>query len=362
MGPVFTPLGGGGARDVSAREAQGDAQAVGVIFSGGTAAVAVHGFGNQCQAEAAVFFAVQGVVVLKEARQGVVGDGGCGAVVQTEGGVAAGLCNGEGEGAAFRGGAESGELSSVFTFHHLKVDYKNQQKWALQPFDFAALKTLISDWQTGMAAGNAWNALFWNNHDQPRALSRFGNDREHHHASATMLASALHMLRGTPYVYQGEEIGMTNAYFDDIADYRDNARTPMQWTAGAQAGFTSGTPWLRVNPNRREINAGAATRDPRGIYAHYRALIQLRKTQRVIQDGDYSPLLAEHPQIFAYRRENSEATLVVLANFYGEGAKAPLADTAGYQLLLGNYADSPALLAEEMLLRPYEALIYLRKK
>ena len=276
--------------------------------------------------------------------------------------MAAGLCNGEGEGAAFRGGAESGELSSVFTFHHLKVDYKNQQKWALQPFDFAALKTLISDWQTGMAAGNAWNALFWNNHDQPRALSRFGNDREHHHASATMLASALHMLRGTPYVYQGEEIGMTNAYFDDIADYRDNARTPMQWTAGAQAGFTSGTLWLRVNPNRREINAGAATRDPRGIYAHYRALIQLRKTQRVIQDGDYSPLLAEHPQIFAYRRENSEATLVVLANFYGEGAKAPLADTAGYQLLLGNYADSPALLAEEMLLRPYEALIYLRKK
>ena len=163
------------------------------------------------------------------------------------------------------------------------MDYKNQQKWALQPFDFAALKTLISDWQTGMAAGNAWNALFWNNHDQPRALSRFGNDREHHHASATMLASALHMLRGTPYVYQGEEIGMTNAYFDDIADYRDiestnlyaiekaagrdaaaihellrarsrnNARTPMQWTAGAQAGFTSGTPWLRVNPNRREI-------------------------------------------------------------------------------------------------------------
>ncbi len=108
--------------------------------------------------------------------------------------------------------------------------------------------------------------------------------------------------------------------------------------------------------------ADAATRDPRGIYAHYRALIQLRKTQRVIQDGDYSPLLAEHPQIFAYRRENSEATLVVLANFYGEGAKAPLADTAGYQLLLGNYADSPALLAEEVLLRPYEALIYLRKK
>ncbi len=272
------------------------------------------------------------------------------------------------------------------------MDYKNQQKWALQPFDFAALKTLISDWQTGMAAGNAWNALFWNNHDQPRALSRFGDDRRYRVESATMLASALHMLRGTPYVYQGEEIGMTNAYFDDIADYRDiestnlyaiekaagrdaaaihellrarsrdNARTPMQWTAGAQAGFTSGTPWLRVNPNRREINAGAATRDPHGIYAHYRALIQLRKTQRVIQDGDYSPLLAEHQQIFAYRRENSEATLVVLANFYGEGAKAPLADTAGYQLLLGNYADSPALLAEEVLLRPYEALIYLRRK
>ena len=101
------------------------------------------------------------------------------------------------------------------------MDYKNQQKWALQPFDFAALKTLISDWQTGMAAGNAWNALFWNNHDQPRALSRFGDDRRYRVESATMLASALHMLRGTPYVYQGEEIGMTNAYFDDIDDYRD---------------------------------------------------------------------------------------------------------------------------------------------
>ena len=289
-------------------------------------------------------------------------------------------------------GAESGELSSVFTFHHLKVDYKDQQKWALQPFDFAALKRLISDWQTGMAAGNAWNALFWNNHDQPRALSRFGDDRRYRVESATMLASALHMLRGTPYVYQGEEIGMTNAYFDDIDDYRDvestnlyaeltaqgrpaaeihtllrarsrdNARTPMQWTAGAQAGFTSGTPWLRVNPNHTEINAEAATRDPRSIYAHYRALIQLRKTQRVVQDGDYSPLLADHPQIFAYRRENDAATLLVLANFYGEVAKAPLADTAGYRLLLGNYPDSPATLEEDVLLRPYEALVYLRQK
>ena len=207
-----------------------------------------------------------------------------------------------------------------------------------------------------------------------------------------MLASALHMLRGTPYVYQGEEIGMTNAYFDDIDDYRDiestnlyasetaagrdaaeihellrarsrdNARTPMQWTAGAQAGFTSGTPWLKVNPNHVEINAEAETRDPQGIYAHYRALIQLRKTQRVVQDGDYTQLLAEHPQIFAYRRENDAATLIVLANFYGEVAQASLADTAGYRLLLGNYADSPATLAEDVLLRPYDALVYLREK
>ena len=293
-------------------------------------------------------------------------------------------------------GAESGELSSVFTFHHLKVDYKNQQKWALQPFDFAALKTLISDWQTGMAAENAWNALFWNNHDQPRALSRFGNDREHHHASATMLASVLHCLRGTPYIYQGEEIGMTNAYFDDIDDYRDvestnlyaeltaqgrpaaeihtllrarsrdNARTPMQWDDSPQADFSSGTPWLRVNPNYPRINAADAVRDPHSIYHHYRALIALRKQESVIQDGDYTLLLAEDPQIFAYRRDNADAELIVLANFYDEVTSAALppeilARPGDYQLLLGNYPAAPALSAHTPL-RPYEALIYLRRK
>ena len=285
-------------------------------------------------------------------------------------------------------GAHSGELSSVFTFHHLKVDYQDQQKWALQPFDFLALKRLISTWQTGMA--DAWNALFWNNHDQPRALSRFGNDREHHHAAATMLASVLHGLRGTPYIYQGEEIGMTNAYFYDIDDYRDveslnlyhqrraegrpaaeihellrarsrdNARTPMQWDDSPNAGFSYGTPWLAVNGNYRRINAAAAVADPGSIYHHYRALIALRKRETVIQDGNYEALLAEHGQIFAYRRRNKKAELLVLANFYGDPARAELADgLEGYELLLGNYPDAPPLTAT-LSLRPYEALIYRR--
>lgn len=293
-------------------------------------------------------------------------------------------------------GADTEELSSVFTFHHLKVDYRDQQKWALQPFDFLELKHIISHWQTGMTAGNAWNALFWNNHDQPRALSRFADDGEHHHASATMLASVLHGLRGTPYVYQGEEIGMTNAGFDDIDDYRDveslniykilleegktpadihpllrarsrdNARTPMQWSADAHGGFTTGTPWIAVNANHTRINADAAQRDPHSVYHHYRALIALRKQYRVIQDGDYQALLAEHPQIFAYRRENDDAELLVIANFYGDATLAPLpenirAHLGDYQLLLGNYRDT-APLAAEMPLHPYEAQIWHRRK
>ena len=287
---------------------------------------------------------------------------------------------------------ENGVFSMLFEFSHVLVPYEGGECWhKAQPWPLTKLKRALTASQHATAK-EGWFPIYFENHDRARSVDYFfpkGADKK---LAAKALAAVLFTLRGTPFIYEGEELGMTNVAWDSIDAYddisshgqyalaledgfskedalgfvhfnsRDNARTPMQWTAGAQAGFTSGTLWLRVNPNRREINAGAATRDPRGIYAHYRALIQLRKTQRVIQDGDYSPLLAEHPQVFAYRRENSEATLVVLANFYGEGAKAPLADTAGYQLLLGNYADSPALLAEEMLLRPYEALIYLRKK
>ena len=211
-----------------------------------------------------------------------------------------------------------------------------------------------------------------------------------------MLASVLYCLRGTPYIYQGEEISMTNAYFDDIDDYRDvestnlyaeltaqgrpaaeihtllrarsrdNARTPMQWDDSPQAGFSSGTPWLRVNPNYSRINAADAVRDPHSIYHHYRALIALRKQESVIQDGDYTLLLAEDPQIFAYRRDNADAELIVLANFYDEASSAALpteilARPGDYQLLLGNYPAAPALSAHTPL-RPYEALIYLRRK
>ncbi|WMX33726.1 alpha,alpha-phosphotrehalase [Aeromonas caviae] len=291
------------------------------------------------------------------------------------------------------GALDGSELSMVFNFHHLKVDYPGGDKWTKAPFDFLELKRIFNHWQSGMH-GKGWSALFWCNHDQPRIVSRFGDEGEHRVVAAKMLASTLHGLQGTPYIYQGEEIGMTNPGYQRIDDYqdvesrnifaikqaegmseaeilailgaksRDNSRTPMQWSAAANAGFTSGTPWLKPAANYSEINAEAALADQHSVFWHYRDLIALRKTHPIFTQGDYQELLAGHPQIWAYVRRANGQTLLVVSNFYGEPVEfalpAELQSGEG-RLLLGNYPDSPAR-PQSCKLRPYESLIWLMEQ
>ncbi|MEH8264423.1 alpha,alpha-phosphotrehalase [Aeromonas veronii] len=288
------------------------------------------------------------------------------------------------------GALDGSELSMVFNFHHLKVDYPNGNKWTKAPFDFLELKRIFNHWQSGMH-GKGWSALFWCNHDQPRIVSRFGDEGEHRVVAAKMLASTLHGLQGTPYIYQGEEIGMTNPGYQRINDYqdvesrnifaikqaegmgeaeilailgaksRDNSRTPMQWSAAANAGFTSGMPWLKPAANYPEINAEAALADQNSVFWHYRDLIALRKAHPIFTQGDYQELLTGHPQIWAYARRANGQTLLVVSNFYGEPVEfalpAELQSGQG-RLLLGNYPDSPAQ-PQSGMLRPYESLIWL---
>ncbi|MFM5620344.1 alpha,alpha-phosphotrehalase [Aeromonas veronii] len=288
------------------------------------------------------------------------------------------------------GALDGSELSMVFNFHHLKVDYPNGDKWTKAPFDFLELKRIFNHWQSGMH-GKGWSALFWCNHDQPRIVSRFGDEGEHRVVAAKMLASTLHGLQGTPYIYQGEEIGMTNPGYQRIDDYqdvesrnifaikqaegmseaeilailgaksRDNSRTPMQWSAAANAGFTQGTPWLTPAANYSEINAEAALADQNSVFWHYRDLIALRKAHPIFTQGDYQELLTGHPQIWAYARRANGQTLLVVSNFYGEPVEfalpAELQSGQG-RLLLGNYPDSPAQ-PQSGMLRPYESLIWL---
>ncbi|MCF5880441.1 alpha,alpha-phosphotrehalase [Aeromonas veronii] len=288
------------------------------------------------------------------------------------------------------GALDGSELSMVFNFHHLKVDYPNGDKWTKAPFDFLELKRIFNHWQSGMH-GKGWSALFWCNHDQPRIVSRFGDKGEYRVVAAKMLASTLHGLQGTPYIYQGEEIGMTNPGYQRIDDYqdvesrnifaikqaegmseaeilailgaksRDNSRTPMQWSAAANAGFTSGMPWLKPAANYPEINAEAALADQNSVFWHYRDLIALRKAHPIFTQGDYQELLTGHPQIWAYARRANGQTLLVVSNFYGEPVEfalpAELQSGQG-RLLLGNYPDSPAQ-PQSGMLRPYESLIWL---
>ena len=288
------------------------------------------------------------------------------------------------------GALDGSELSMVFNFHHLKVDYPNGDKWTKAPFDFLELKRIFNHWQSGMH-GKGWSALFWCNHDQPRIVSRFGDEGEHRVVAAKMLASTLHGLQGTPYIYQGEEIGMTNPGYQRIDDYqdvesrnifaikqaegmseaeilailgaksRDNSRTPMQWSAAPNAGFTSGMPWLKPAANYPEINAEAALADQHSVFWHYRDLIALRKAHPIFTQGDYQELLTGHPQIWAYARRANGQTLLVVSNFYGEPVEfalpAELQSGQG-RLLLGNYPDSPAQ-PQSGMLRPYESLIWL---
>lgn len=286
---------------------------------------------------------------------------------------------------------ESKELSMTFNFHHLKVDYPNLQKWIRADFDFLQLKRILSDWQSGMQAGGGWNALFWCNHDQPRVVSRFGDDGEHRVVSAKMLATALHFLQGTPFVYQGEELGMTNPGFTHIDQYRDvetlniyrlkretgdseadnmaaimqksrdNGRTPMQWNAGTHAGFSSVEPWIGVPASAAQINVEQQLEDPDSVLHHYRQLIALRRREPLIQDGEYRPLLAEHPQVWAYLREGQGERLLVVNNFYGSACEVQLpegvmTERMEQRLVISNYADHETR-SRQLFLRPYESFV-----
>ncbi len=273
---------------------------------------------------------------------------------------------------------EEREFSMTFNFHHLKVDYPQGKKWELMPYDFEALKTLLSQWQSGMYIGGGWNALFWNNHDQPRALSRFADDGRYRVESAKMLATTLHGLQGTPYIFQGEEIGMPNPNWNDISEFRDvesknmyrimiemgktpeeaftiiarrsrdNARTPMQWDYSANAGFTTGTPWIKLDERYPEINVSLQQQDPNSILSHYKRLIALRKKEDVLIDGSYIRLDKQHPQIYAYARQNDRDTLVVMSNFTDQPAQFDLPaqlrdiDSASVELLVQNTEFVPA--------------------
>ena len=276
------------------------------------------------------------------------------------------------------------ELTMTFSFHHLKVDYRNGDKWALMPADHMALKNLFAQWQEGMQAGHGWNALFWCNHDQPRAVSRFGDEGRYWKESAKMLGTATHLMRGTPYIFQGEEIGMTNCHFRSIDQYRDveslnyyqilqqqgkspaeameiiqqrsrdNGRTPMQWDGTAHAGFTTGTPWIGVVDNYPAINAAAQVDDPDSVYSYYKKLVALRKQHRVISEGQIEFLYKDDPDLLAYRRWDGDSQLLVLCNLNGH--EAPVQLPAQWQdagVLLGNYPDAAPAAA----LRPYEALV-----
>lgn len=287
---------------------------------------------------------------------------------------------------------ERQELSMVFNFHHLKVDYPNGEKWAVADFDFLSLKKILVEWQTRMHEGGGWNALFWCNHDQPRIVSRYGNDNKYRIESAKMLATAIHMMQGTPYIYQGEEIGMTNPKFERIEDYRDveslnmyktlkeqgksheeiiailkqksrdNSRTPVQWNREAHSGFTTGTPWINVAANYPSINVEKALSDRNSILYHYQKLIQLRKKYETITTGDFQILLAKHPEIFAYLRNGDNEKLLVVNNFYGKTTELELPEFANVQaeVLFSNYPDSPENFAS-CTLRPYESIVYLLK-
>ncbi len=287
-------------------------------------------------------------------------------------------------------GADGQELSMVFSFHHLKVDFVGNEKWVLVPADFGKLKEILFSWQEGMAAHGAWNAVFWCNHDQPRVVSRFGDEGEYWKESAKMLANVIHAMRGTPYIYQGEELGMTNAGFTSLDQYRDveslnhyrilrdkgmsresvynilkvhsrdNSRTPMQWTGEEQGGFTTGQPWISVNPNTRTINAESQVGDPDSIFAHYQALIRLRKEYPVFAQGDFRALSQEDPQVLAYQRRWENTSLVCLSNFYRKETtwQAPL-DLTGYRVLLSNYPDS--IPAQSWKLRPYESVLLIKE-
>ena len=287
---------------------------------------------------------------------------------------------------------DGSEFSMVFQFEHMVMDQQEgKEKWDLAPLPFVKLKKCLAKWQTELC-GKGWNSLFLDNHDLPRIVSRWGDDGKYRKESAKMLAAILHGMQGTPYVYQGEELGMTNVKFPDISSYedietlnmyrerleagydkedimrsiyaksRDNARTPMQWSGDENAGFTTGTPWIALNPNYKEINADSERRDPDSVYNFYRKLIRLRKEYPVFIDGKFELLLPEDEQIFAYTRTDGEHQILVAANFTGEPAQCPVwKEWEGAQVLIHNYKDEAAERPGECPeLRPYEVFILYR--
>lgn len=287
---------------------------------------------------------------------------------------------------------ENEELSMIFSFHHLKVDYENGEKWTKVDYDFMELKKILDEWQDGMSKGNGWNALFWNNHDQPRAISRFGDPVNHFEASATLQAQTIHLLRGTPYIYQGEEIGMTNPNYQDIHDFvdvetlnayeelkekgleheeimdiireksRDNSRTPMQWSNELHAGFTTGTPWLKVTENYHEINVGKELSEG-SIMEYYKRLIALRKEMKVISEGSYRGILMDHPSVYAYVREYEGEELLVLNHFYEEPITIEVPEefqNRSSKYLIGNGKERE--LGSSITLEAFETVAYLFEK
>ncbi len=287
---------------------------------------------------------------------------------------------------------ERAELDMVFTFEHVDLDRGPGNRFDPKPLDLRDLKAVLGRWQTGLA-DVGWNALYWNNHDQPRIVSRFGDDATYRRESATMLATVLHLHRGTPYVYQGEEIGMTNAHLDSLDSYRDiestryvaqarelghtnddqllaglaafsrdNARTPMQWDGSPNAGFTTGTPWIAVNPNHRTINADVERSTPDSVFHHYKRLIELRHSDPIVQRGDFTMLLPDHPHVYAFRRRLDDQELIVAGNFSGEEQHVSTDATwPSAELVIGNYPATPAPREDTLTLRPWEAVVYQAK-
>ena len=283
-------------------------------------------------------------------------------------------------------GEDRHELSMVFQFQHMLLDeVAGKGKWYLAPLDFLGLKKTMANWQTALEK-EGWNSLFWNNHDLPRIVSRFGDDKKYRVKSAKMLAILLHGMKGTPYIYQGEEIGMTNVRFDSIEDYqdietinmykerlakgeseeeimesiyakgRDNARTPMQWDDSEQAGFTTGSPWLTLNPNYREINVKQAIEDPQSIFYCYKKLIELRKQHEIIVYGTFTLLLEEDERIFAYQRQYGSNRIIVAANFGPDTVCCCLGNGVKSDVWISNYNRSEVDLSF-VKLEPYEAFI-----
>lgn len=275
------------------------------------------------------------------------------------------------------------ELSMTFNFHHLKVDYKDGQKWTLAPFDFEELKSLYHSWGKEMSDKDGWSALFWNNHDQPRALNRFVDIQNFRKEGATMLAASIHLSRGTPYIYMGEEIGMIDPDYDSMADYvdveslnayqmlleegksqqeafqiiqaksRDNSRIPMQWDTSENAGFSTGTPWLKVGKSYKDINVENEIKGL--IFTFYQDLIRLRKEMPIISEGNYKPAFEDSKQVYAFERQFEDQKLLVLNNFYAKEVEIDLpAVYQNGQILISNYED--AEVSEKILLKPYQTL------